>query len=127
MSTFITIAFAFFCAFVAVPVSHAAKSNIYGEHEPISMTQEEQQGLVAALTILLFILMAMDITGPEVLFLIALMILCLAQVLTLSETLSGTPFDPSILIFWYFTLEYRICVTQALPTSLLLRLGPSSL
>jgi hypothetical protein len=70
-------------------VVHAAKNNIYGEYEPISMTEEEQQGLVAALTILLFILMAMDFTGPEVLFLIALMILCLAQVLTLSETLSG--------------------------------------
>jgi hypothetical protein len=75
---------------VFLPAAYAAKkSNIYGEHEPILMTQDEQQGLVAALTILLFVCMAMDFTGPEVLFLIALMILCLAQVLTLSETLSG--------------------------------------
>lgn len=78
------------CAFLAFPAAVvAAKGNIYGEHTPIAMTQEEQQGLVATLTVLLFILMAFDFTGPEVLFLIALMILCLAQILTLSETLSG--------------------------------------
>ena len=67
----------------------AAVPNIYVKNEMITLTQDEQQGLVGALTILLFILMATEITGPEVLFLIALMIVTLAQILTLTEALSG--------------------------------------
>eukprot|EP01035_Chromulina_nebulosa_P020826 gene20826-26994_t len=63
--------------------------NIYGKHEMIVLSPDEQQGLVGALTILLFILMACEITGPEVLFLIALMIVTLAQILTLTDALSG--------------------------------------
>jgi hypothetical protein len=63
--------------------------HIYGDENPIFLTESEQQGLVATLTVLLFVLMAFDFTGPEVLFLIALMICCLAQILTLTETLSG--------------------------------------
>ena len=63
--------------------------NIYGKNQMIALSPDEQQGLVGALTILLFILMAMEITGPEVLFLIALMIVTLAQILTLTEALSG--------------------------------------
>ena len=55
----------------------------------IKLSPDVQQGLVGALTILLFILMATEITGPEVLFLIALMIVTLAQILTLTEALSG--------------------------------------
>lgn len=63
--------------------------HIYGDEDPVFLSTEEKQGIVATLTILLFILMALDFTGPEVLFLIALMILCLCQILTLTETLSG--------------------------------------
>ncbi len=63
--------------------------HIYGNEEPIFLSENAQQGIVAGLTIALFVLMAMDFTGPEVLFLIALMICCLAQILTLTETLSG--------------------------------------
>ena len=63
--------------------------NIYGQNTMITLSPDEQQGLVGALTILLFILMATEITGPEVLFLIALMIVTLAQILTLTEALSG--------------------------------------
>jgi hypothetical protein len=66
--------------------------HIYGDEKPIFLSENEQQGLVGALTILIFILMACEITGPEVLFLIALMICCLAQILTLPETLSGKHF-----------------------------------
>jgi Na+/H+ antiporter NhaD/arsenite permease-like protein len=55
----------------------------------IKLPTDVQQGLVGALTILLFILMALEITGPEVLFLIALMVVTLAQILTLTEALSG--------------------------------------
>ncbi|RYG66004.1 hypothetical protein EON64_10720 [archaeon] len=65
------------------------EANIYVDHKAIALAENEQQGLVAALTILLFVLMACEITGPEVLFLIALMIVTLAQIITLSEALSG--------------------------------------
>ncbi len=80
--------FAAALAMLPIPAVQAA-THIYGDNEPITMTEKEQQGLVATLTVLLFILMALDFTGPEVLFLIALMILCLTQILTLPETLSG--------------------------------------
>lgn len=63
--------------------------NIYGKNDMIMLSKDEQQGIVGALTILLFIFMAMEITGPEVLFLIALMIVTLAQILTLTDALSG--------------------------------------
>ena len=64
--------------------------HIFGDEEPVTLTEKEQQGIVASLTIALFILMALDFTGPEVLFLIALMIVCLSQILTMPETLSGS-------------------------------------
>lgn len=64
-------------------------THIYGDEKPVDLGTNEKQGIVAALTILLFVLMALDFTGPEVLFLIALMIVCLCQILTLPETLSG--------------------------------------
>lgn len=63
--------------------------HIYGDQEPINLPLEVQQGIVASLTVLLFILMALEASGPEVLFFIALMICCLTQILTLGETLSG--------------------------------------
>lgn len=66
--------------------------HIYVNEAPVELTMQEKQGIVATLTVLLFILMAMDFTGPEVLFLIALMICCLAQILTMNETLSGKHF-----------------------------------
>ena len=67
-----------------------ASDNIYGDQAPISLTETEQQGIVATLIVLLFVLMAFEVAAPEVLFLIALMICCLTQIITLSETLSGT-------------------------------------
>mmetsp|Transcript_11471 Transcript_11471/g.15798 ORF Transcript_11471/g.15798 Transcript_11471/m.15798 type:complete len:792 (-) Transcript_11471:85-2460(-) len=72
--------------------------NIYGKYQMITLDLDVQQGIVAALTILLFIFMAMEITGPEVLFLIALMIVTLAQILTLTEALSGFANDSMITI-----------------------------
>jgi hypothetical protein len=66
-----------------------AKGHIYGEHDPIELTEDEAQGVVGALTIMLFLLMATEITGPEVLFLIALMIVTLLQIISLSDALSG--------------------------------------
>ena len=76
--------------------------HIYGDEEPIFLTENEQQGLVATLTVLLFVLMALDFTGPEVLFLIALMICCLAQILTITETLSGFSNESMITIATLF-------------------------
>eukprot|EP01031_Cornospumella_fuschlensis_P036333 gene36333-44076_t len=74
---------------VIAGVAGLAQAHIYIDHDPIELTEDEQQGIVATLTILLFVLMAFEITGPEVLFLIALMIVTLSQILTLPEALSG--------------------------------------
>ncbi len=68
----------------------SADESIYGDHAPEKkLTPEEQQGIVATLTILLFVLMAMEITSPEVLFLIALIIVIMCEILTLKEGLAG--------------------------------------
>lgn len=75
----------------AMMPSLAAAGGIYGEYDDIEMTDKEKQGVVGALTILIFILMATEITGPEVLFLIALMIVTLLQIITLQDALSGKP------------------------------------
>lgn len=48
-----------------------------------------QQGIVGALIIGLFICMAFEIAAPEVLFLIALMVVVFCEILTLSEGLAG--------------------------------------
>ncbi len=67
-----------------------AEESIYGDHAPEKkLTPEEQQAIVATLTILLFVLMAMEITSPEVLFLIALIIVIMCEILTLKEGLAG--------------------------------------
>ena len=58
------------------------------------MSEREQQILCGTMTILLFVLMALEVLSPEVLFLIAIIILMLTQILTLTETLSGKQ------IFW---------------------------
>eukprot|EP01039_Chlorochromonas_danica_P014983 gene14983-17563_t len=76
--------------------------HIYGDEEPIFLTKNQQQGLLATLTVLLFVLMALDFTGPEVLFLIALMICCLAQILTITETLAGFSNESMITIATLF-------------------------
>ena len=71
-------------------MSKTPPPNIYGNYEPIALTQEVQQGIVASLTVLIFVILAADLAAPEVIFLIALMICCLAQILTLKETLAGS-------------------------------------
>lgn len=78
-----------FIAFTSIVCGH-----IYGDYDPIELTQTAQQVIVGVLTILLFICMAMELTGPEVLFLIALMIVTLAQILTISDALSGEQILP---------------------------------
>lgn len=78
----------------AMMPSLAAAGGIYGEYDDIQMTDKEKQGVVGALTILIFILMASEVTGPEVLFLIALMVVTLLQIITLQDALSGKPMPP---------------------------------
>ena len=66
-----------------------ATAHIYGSAATVMMTEQEQQIMCGVITILIFIFMALEILSPEVLFLIALVILILTQVLTLTEALSG--------------------------------------
>jgi hypothetical protein len=69
---------------------YCAEESIYGDYAPEKkLTDQEQQGIVATLTILLFVFMAMEITSPEVLFLIALIIVIMCEILTLKEGLAG--------------------------------------
>jgi hypothetical protein len=72
------------------PTFRSKASSIYTDYAPTkTLTQKEQQGLVAAMIFLLFILMAFEVTTPEVLFLIALVILILTEILTLAQGLAG--------------------------------------
>jgi hypothetical protein len=49
--------------------------------------------ITGVLTIGLFVCMVFEFLAPEVLFLIALIVLMLCQILSLSETLSGSNFS----------------------------------
>ena len=72
------------------PTYRPKTESIYQDKAPTeTLTPEEQQGIVATLTVLLFVLMATEITSPEVLFLIALVIVILTEVLTLTQGLAG--------------------------------------
>jgi hypothetical protein len=69
--------------------------SIYGNYEPSKedkLTPEQQQAVVGTLTCLIFVLMATEITSPEVLFLIALVIVIMCEIITLKEGLAGTTF-----------------------------------
>lgn len=83
LTVFLACCYLSFCT----PVVKAA--SIYGDNEPVKLSTDEQQGIVGTLTVLLFLLMATEITGPEVLFLIALMIVTLCEIITLTDCLSG--------------------------------------
>ena len=48
-----------------------------------------QQGIVASLTVILFVCMAMEKFTPEVLFMAALVVITFCEILTLEEALSG--------------------------------------
>ena len=84
------ILFLLFIVFLYSTSASTKEANIYGDYNPIILSQEAQQGIVASLTVMLFVLLAADVAAPEVLFLIALMVCCLAQILTLKETLAGS-------------------------------------
>lgn len=72
------------------PTYRAKVNSIYADYAPTkTLTKNQQQAIVGTLTALLFVLMATEITGPEVLFLIALVIVILTEILTLSQGLAG--------------------------------------
>jgi hypothetical protein len=72
------------------PTYRSKDKSIYMDYAPTkTLTPEQQQGIVATLTVLLFVLMACEVTSPEVLFLIALVICIFTEVLTLAQGLAG--------------------------------------
>lgn len=63
---------------------------IYGEDaKPVGLTEDSSQIVVGVLTIMIFVLMALEWVTPEVLLLTALIITLLLEILTLPEALSG--------------------------------------
>ena len=62
------------------------------------LQQTEQQDLLTALIVVCFCVMAMDILAPEIVFLIALVVLNLSEVLNLPDTLAGFANDSLITI-----------------------------
>ena len=69
--------------------SRQPTKSIYMDNPSIMMSTTAKQAIVGTLTILLFVLMALEFLAPEVLFMIALIITMLCQILTIQETLSG--------------------------------------
>ncbi len=85
--------------------TRAPTIGIYLENENVYITQMDQQAIVGSLTILLFIFMAMEILSPEILFMIALIIIMLCQILTMAETLSGKDFELTTYLHIYLDLS----------------------
>lgn len=85
---FVPIALALFG--IGLSVVQAAPIPIYGEDsKPVGLTEDAAQSIVGVLTIMIFVLMAMELCTPEVLLLSSLIICLLLQILTLPEALSG--------------------------------------
>jgi hypothetical protein len=90
-------------------------ASIYGDFAPDEpMTKPDQQAVVGLLTGLLFILMALEVTAPEVLFLIALIIVILCEILTLTEGLAGKPTLLIAIIYLNYILIEHIFVDRFL-------------
>jgi di/tricarboxylate transporter len=70
--------------------SPRTNNGIYGNFGPDEYPDKNvQQIIVAMLIILLLVMMACEVSTPEILFLIALVIVILAEILTLQEGLAG--------------------------------------
>lgn len=66
------------------------RKSIYGDFTPEKMLDySEQQDVVIVLIIAIFVYLAFEIAAPEVVMLIALMIVIFCEVLTLTEGLAG--------------------------------------
>ena len=86
----------------------------YYDYNRVIMDKTESQNLVAALIVVCFCVMAIDVTTPEVVFFVALCILMLAEVMTLSEVLAGFANEGLITIGALFlvigTIEKSHCI-----------------
>ena len=78
-------------------MSKKRADGIYGPIH-VDLSPEDQQVFVGVLIIVAFGAMAFEIAAPEVVFLVALVILMLAEILTITETLSGFSNDATITI-----------------------------
>jgi hypothetical protein len=63
--------------------------HIYGKAKTTELDTVTQQAIVTALIIAVFLGMAFEIAHPEILFLIALVFVMLAQILTITQVLAG--------------------------------------
>jgi hypothetical protein len=63
--------------------------HIYGENPAVFLGEKEQKSLVGVLMLLIFVAMALEIYSPEVIFLIALMIVTGCQIIQLKDALAG--------------------------------------
>jgi hypothetical protein len=92
-------------------------AGIYLDNKDIVISETGQQILTGCLTIVLFIGMAFEFLSPEVLFMNALIILMLCQILSLSETLSGLSLS-CISLSLSLDLSLSLSVTPCLSLSL---------
>jgi hypothetical protein len=70
----------------------------YYDYRKVYLDQEESQNLVIALIVVSFFVMAINISSPEIIFLVALSILMLTEVLSITDVLSGFANDSLITI-----------------------------
>jgi hypothetical protein len=66
-----------------------APVHIYGNQAPVLLDLKVQERIVGALTVLIFVFMASEVLAPEILFLIALMVVTGCQIIPMTDTLSG--------------------------------------
>ena len=66
------------------------RKSIYGDYQPDEVLDySDQQNTVAILIVAIFVCMAFEVAAPEVIMLIALMIVIFCEILTLSDGLAG--------------------------------------
>lgn len=86
----------------------------YYDYNRVIMDQEQSQNLVAALIIVCFVVMALDVTTPEIVFFVALCILMLSEVMTLADVLAGFSNEGLVTIGALFlvigTIEKSHCI-----------------
>lgn len=97
---FLTALFGLFSLFlVDSRVPNNKDNSIYKDFAPdYKMDEVGQQVIVAILTISIFLLMAAEVTSPEIVFLIALCIVTLCEILTLKQATSGFSNDAVVTI-----------------------------
>ena len=67
------------------------RKSIYGDYKPDEVLDySDQQDTVIVLIVAIFAFMAFEVAAPEVIMLIALMIVIFCEILTLSDGLAGT-------------------------------------